>query len=165
MAESILEQALETLQDNLEAINGDDGTTYWYTPDAVWVVPFFEDRHLDDSVGDPAHIILIRPDIEYHEEYATQTARGTCDVFILLARKFEPSTELPPDADIPTRSTVVNRMVRDVMRVLWADPQLDGLVENVSAEPITVDREREVEGWAMAEIRIQLRYPYYRSTP
>jgi hypothetical protein len=162
MAESIFEQALLQIKDDIEGIVADGGSTYWYRPDRVDLVTFFEDRMLDSSHD---YIVLIRPGDENHEEKATNLCVSNSEVYILVSKRFELPTEFPPDESAPSRLTVVNRMVRDVLRSLWTDVQLGGLVENIAVEPILVDREREVEGWAMAEIRLVLRYDYVKETP
>lgn len=162
MAESIIEQAAQQLRTDLAAIVSDSGITYWYTPDKVWLVTFFEDRFLDTSRD---HIIMIRPGDELHEEQTSQRVRATQEFYILIAKRHTPSTELPETADTPTRWTVINRCVRDVMRALWADPQLNGLVENLAVEPVVVDRARLVEGWALAEIRLVAAYSYTKGAP
>ena len=165
MSESIIEQATERLRTNLAAIVADGGATYWYSTGVAYRVPYYEDRHLDSSRDPAKTTVLVRMGDETHEEHSSQTCKAHAEVFVLVAIPFRPATERPEEVASPTRMTLVNRMVRDILRAVWADPQLAGLVENVAGDPITVDREREVDGWAMAETRLSLAYSYERSAP
>jgi hypothetical protein len=164
MAESYHTTIVSTLKTTLEAVIGDGGTSYWYTPSVVWTVPYFEDRHLD---GSHEYILLIRSGDETHEEHASGgMMRADAEVFILVARKYEPATEHPAEVASPDRSTLIDRCVRDVLRAVLANPKLGlSYVENVAAEPVIVDRAQEVEGWALAEIRTVVRYEYQKATP
>lgn len=159
--ESVHEQVAEALRSLLAGITA-DGTSYHYTPDAVYRVSFFEDRFLDRS---NPHTILIRPGDEQHEEYATQTVKANAEFYILVAYNIGPATENPASADTPTRWTHIDRAVRDVLKKLWSDPQLGGLAINIAAETLDISRDVSVEGWALAEIRTVVSYIYTKETP
>jgi len=167
MAESIHEQIVVALRSSLAAITSDGGTTYWYTPAAVvrtlWFAP--DEAVLKPGLGGP--IYAIRPGEETHEEGTTGSSKGFMDLFVLVATPYTDS-DTPHNPATVMRWTVVNRMVRDVLRKMLVDVQLvsaGGAVENVFANPVTVDRDRFVEGWAIAEIHFTIVYAYRNSTP
>jgi hypothetical protein len=92
------------------------------------------------------------------------------DVFILCLQPYRQS-DMPFKPGSPSRWTVVNRGIRDVLRKLLTDVQLlsvggaDHPVENVFATPVIVDRDRWLEGWAAAEIHFRVSYTYADGTP
>lgn len=169
MAESVHEQLAAAIKTSLAAIVGDAGTTYWYTPGAVARSSWSEDDTplLDPSVVGP--IYAVRPGEERHTEDVGEVVNVLADIHILLVSRFE-TPEAPLTPATPSRATVVNRMVRDVLRKLLADVQLGafsvgGLVENIFAEPVIVDRDRFVAGWAIAEIVFASAYRYVGGAP
>jgi hypothetical protein len=170
VAESIHEQIAAAIQTSLAAIVSDGGTTYWYTPGAVVRTLWFSDEEgdlnlLQEEIG--GAIYAIRPGDETHEEGTTGQMRAEADIFILVAMPFT-DPETPFANAVPSRWTVVNRMVRDVLRKLLVDVRLlsaGGAVENIFASPVIVDRDRFVEGWAIAEIQMQVSYHYALGVP
>lgn len=159
MAESLHDQIGDAIEAALEAITEDGGDTYHDTPDKVEQVEVFDDPMLDRSFDKPQY--FIKPGDETHAEDASgQTVRATAEFFIFLARRLGTSST-------ETRHRYVSRMVRDVVAALLVDVHLgtregeaESLVENVFDQPAVVFREREIEGWAAAEIQLVTAYTY-----
>ena len=160
---------MAAIQTSLAAIVADGGATYWYTPTVVRTLWFSDEEGdlnlLQEEIGGP--IYAIRPGDEIHNEGATGGMYVEADVFVLVATPFtDPETPFVPA--VPSRWTVVNRMVRDVLRKLLVDVRLisvGGAVDNIFAAPVIVDRDRFVEGWAIAEIQLQVSYRYLGGVP
>jgi hypothetical protein len=166
MAESVANQVLDGIVTQMSAIVGDSGTTYWYTPTRVAKVAFHLDDDLDQTVAASGQVIyLIRPGDEAHREGTTSEMLADLEVVALLARRFEPASELAADADTPTRVTVVNRLVRDYLRKLLSNVQFAAGVLNAAKDEILVNRDRSVEGWAVAEVRHTVSYSYLKEAP
>jgi hypothetical protein len=167
MAESVHEQVAAAVQASLAAIVSDNGATYWYTPTVVRTLWFVEEDLLKASVGTP--IYAIRPGDETHTEESAQRTDGLMDLYVLVASPFtESETPFAPAASGVTRWTMVNRMVRDVLRKLLTDVQLlsaGGAVTNIFGGPVIVDRDRYVDGWAIAELHFPVSYRYLNGTP
>lgn len=165
MAESVHEQIAAAIQTSLGGIVGDAGATYWSTPGLVardnWEDPDRAAKILDSTIVGP--IYTIRPGEEDHEESVGQVVNAKMDVYILVASVFS-----TVDPATPSRATVVNRMVRDVLRKLLADVMLlsvGGAVDNVFDGPVIVDRERWYPGWVVAEIHFRTAYRYVGGVP
>lgn len=165
-AESIHERIAEALRLRLASIV--EGPEYWHTPAAVVRTTFFEDDQLDSSLS---HVILVRPGDERHREVGTGDAASggeiaaEMEVFLLVAKQHRPPTESPYEETAPTRWTVIDRCVRDVLRSLFLEPTLGGLAINVERDGLEVDRARYVAGWALAEIRTWVTYRYLAANP
>lgn len=168
MAESIHEQIAAAIETSLSGIQGDSGVMWWFTPGLVVRVLWFDEALLDSSILGPTY--AIRPGEETHTEETTQQIHAEMDVFILLAVPFNTPERIAAPVN-PSRWTVVNRMVRDVLRKLLVDVQLvtsavtSGSVENIFATPVIVDRDRFVDGWAIAEIHFRVSYSYVGGVP
>lgn len=165
MAESIHEQIVAAIETSLEGIVGDGGDTYWYTPGAVTRVTWDEERLLDSSIDGP--IYALRPGEETHAESTTGEMEALAEIHVLVATTFE-SAETPLEPADTSRATVVNRMVRDVLRKLLTDVQITsigGAVDNVFDGSVVIDRDRYVAGWALAEIIFTIKYRYAGGVP
>jgi hypothetical protein len=162
VAESIHEQIAAALRTSLAAITADGGTTYWYKPDVVARVTFFDEMQLDRGYQ---HVVLVRPGDEMHSEYQTGQCQANAEMFVLVARQFDGATENPYRESEPTRWQIANRCVRDVLRALWSDVTLGGLAQNIVADSLVVDRARYVAGWCLAELRFEVTYVYSKATP
>jgi len=162
MSESVHEQIAAALVSALSGIVGNNGTTYWYTPSAVRRVVWFDEQYLDSTLS---VIYLLRPGIERIEETASQQITGNAEFFLVVARKHMKATEDPLREPAPTRWTVADRMVRDVVKKLLVDPTLGGLCDNVFAESVTVDRDMYLDNWALAELRFAAEYTTAGSAP
>lgn len=160
-AESKHEQILAALASSMAAISG---ASYHYPAPTVVRVPWFDDQMLDASL---VTLYLLRPGDENHTEEATGSVHAEAEVFALLAKRFEPSSEDPFTGDTPLRVTIVNRLVRDFLLKLWTDVQLGGAlgVDNISDGSLYVDRARMLPGWALAEVRFVIRYSYRKDAP
>lgn len=168
MAESIHTQIAEALRVRLAAIVGDNGTTYWYTPERAVRVGQYDRLIADPSLG---QVYAIRPGEETHREYSTGDAisggvvAAEAELFVLMLRPTEASDDAPFGADGVTKSLEQDRMVRDFLRALWLDVTLGGLALNVVDGSLIVDRDVDVEGWAAAEARLTVSYTYLARTP
>jgi hypothetical protein len=162
MSESVHEQIAAAIQTALAGIVADNGTTYWYRPNAVRRVVWFDEQYLDSSL---AVIYLLRPGIERVSEEASQQIAGSAEFFLVVARRHEKVSEDPARETAPTRWTVADRMVRDVLKKLLADPTLGGKCDNVFAEDVTIDRDMYLDTWALAELRFIAQYTTAGSAP
>lgn len=169
MAESIHEQLSAALETSLGQIVGDGGATYWETPGAVTRSAWGdEDESLLNALIE-GPIYAIRPGEEIHSESDPGTAIALAPFAILLAHKYD-FTETAFEVPALRRMTLVNRMVRDVLRKLLADVKLGafsqgGLVENVFQGDVIVDRNKYAVGWALAEIAFVSKYRYFGGVP
>ena len=168
MAESKHSQIAEALKARLAAIMGDQGTTYGYTPEGVARVQAYDRLLADPSVG---MVYALRAGSEQHVEESTGDATSgggmgaTAEFFVLMLRPTLAADDNPFGADASTKAIEQDRMVRDFLRALLLDVTLGGLAYNVVAGSLVVDRDMEVEGWAVAEARFTVAYGYSARTP
>ena len=168
MAESKHHQIAEALKARFTAIVTDGGTTYWYTPAKVVRVQAWDRLIADPSVE---QVYALRAGEERHTEESTGDAasgggvKAEAEFFVLLLRPSLAADENPFGADASTKPTEQDRMVRDFLRALWLDVTLGGLVENVVDGSLVIDRDVDVEGWAVAEARFTVVYSYLSRTP
>lgn len=164
MAESVHEQIAAALVASFEAITADGGTTYWETPSTVRRVAFFPE---EQDLGREYDVIyLLRPgDENVVEEGTSGMCKAEAEFFLVVAKQHNVPTENPWLEATPTRWTVANRLVRDALRKLLADVTLAGLVVNVVADSISIDRDRYLPNWVLAELRFVVEYPFQAATP
>jgi hypothetical protein len=168
MAESLHHQIAEALRTRLAAITGDGGTTYWYTPAGVARVQAYDRLVADPTVG---MVYAIRAGEERHREEGTGSpttgglVAAEAEFWVLMLRPTEATDDNPFGADASTKATEQDRMVRDFLRALWLDVTLGGLANNIVDGSLIVDRDMEVEGWAVAEARFAVFYSYPARTP
>lgn len=170
MAESLHTQILDALKTVLSGIVEDAGVTYWYTPTAVIACEAW-DGVPDPSVGD--QVLALRAGEERHAERTGGTVGAEAEFFLLALRKSDSADLSPYSGDTSTRLREKDRMVRDILRALWANPTLKigsaaALVDNVAQEPgLFVNRDMFVEGdaWVVAELRFTVVYSYPKETP
>ena len=169
MAESIHWLISQALLTNLAAIVSDAGATYWYTPSNAVRVNSYERIMADAS---RSHILALRAGEEQHAEESTGSnvtgghVKASPEFYLLIMRREETDTGDPFDAPAVTRSRIVDRMVRDVLRALWLDVTLSGQAINIVNDSLIVDRDVDVEGpWAVAELRFTMSYSYPARTP
>lgn len=172
MAESVHEQIAAGLAAAFAAIVADGGASFWYTPDKVGRVTFYTDSLLRPEYST---LYVLRPGDENHrEETSSGGVSVTAEFFVLIAKKLDVASEDPfdPARDTPTRETVVNRVVRDAVKTLWANVQLGGIVngtvENIVTGSLFVERsavELADVRWALAELRFEVLYSYLKGTP
>ena len=167
--ESLHEQIAEAIRASLEEISGSDGNPYWNTTAAAVRVLWVEKELLESALG-TGPIYAVWPGEEEHVEGATGAPLGAgridaeMDVFVLCLQSYKQTDHAFAPGD-PTRWNMGNRMVRDVLRKLLADVQLSGLVENVFATPVIIDRDRWIDGWAVVEIHFRVAYSYTGGVP
>jgi hypothetical protein len=168
MPESRHEVIADGIRQLLASIEEDGGANFWHTPDAVLRVTFFEDAWLDASIG-TGYLIFIRPGDEIHTEETTGEVRGDMEIFILIARKNGRASENPFTESSPTRWLELNRCFRDILKKLWSWSTsgyfTDSGLENISAEPILIDRTQEAGGWVFGQLRLRPSYTYVKETP
>jgi hypothetical protein len=162
MAESIHHAIGEALKARLAALTGDNGAAYWYTPDRVVRVQAYDRLVADPTVG---MVYAIRAGEERHREEATQTVMAEAEWWVLMLRPTEAADDSPFGADESTKATEQDRMARDFLKALWTDVTLGGLALNVVDGSLYVDRDMDVEGWAVVEARLSILYSYPKATP
>ena len=169
MAESIHNQIIAALVTRLEALEEDGGSTCWYTPNRVVVVNSYERLLADPTIK---HIYALRPAEETHEEHHTGSSaaggglRAIAEFYLLMMRRDEREAMNPFEEATPTRATIVDRIVRDVLRALFLDVTLGGLAINIVQGSLVIDRDLDIEGkWAVAEARFGIDYEYLAGTP
>lgn len=168
MAESKHNQIADALKARLVAITGDGGTTYWYTPAVVARVQAYDRLLADPTVG---MVYALRAGSEEHLEESTGDAvsgggmAATAEWFVLMLRPTAAADDNPFGADASTKAIEQDRMIRDFLRALLLDVTLGGLAYNVVSGSLVVDRDMEVEGWAIAEARFRVAYGYRARTP
>lgn len=167
MAESIHEQVVAAILTSLEAIVGDGGTTYWYTPSKVIRYGGFTDACLNPMVGDPATIYVLIPSEEERTPFAMGGRwKARCILDIVAAQRFVPATEDPFNPPSPDRWQIQNRLARDIERKLLAGATVGGLA--IDTEVQVVDRDPEdthVDGWAVVLLRTLVEYEYAETAP
>lgn len=168
MPESKHELIADGIRQLLASIESDHGVNFWYEPDAVLRVTFFEDSWLDSSIG-RGYLIFIRPGEEIHTEETAGEIRAEMEIFLLIARKNGRATENPFTESSPTRWLELNRAVRDILKKLWSwssSSYFSGTgIENISADGILIDRTQEAGGWVLGQIRLRPVYSYAKEDP
>lgn len=168
MAESKHEQIAEGIRQLLASIEGDDGATFWYTPDAVQRVTFFEESWLDASVGG-GYLIFIGPGEEIQTEETAQEVKAEMEIFLYIARKNERPTENPFAEQTPIRWLEIDRAVQDILKKLWTwseSPFFAGTgIENIAADGIVIDRTQELSGWVRCQMFFKPIYSYEKGSP
>lgn len=180
MAEAVYTQIIAGVRSRLQAIVGDGGTSYWWTPHAVVVSPALTQLCLRSSLGtgfetDPATIYVLSPG---PEEKAGATLgrngsqRAVMSLDLSLCRFF-PANEDPHDPPNPDRVTVQSRLLRDAEKALLKDiadgvQPLFGVAGCVGIEVSAADRTAEAtweQNWALAFLRAEISYFYPVTTP
>lgn len=168
MAESVHHRIAEAIKARLAAIVGDNGATYWYSPDRVVRVQAWDRLIADPTVG---MVYGIRAGEERHREESTGgpstggIVAAEAEFWVLMLRPSSAADDQPFGADESTKATEQDRMVRDFLRALWLDVTLGGLASNISDGSLAIDRDVDVEGWAVAEARFVVLYSYPARTP
>lgn len=133
MAESKVEQILAAVKTDLEAITGDSGTTYWYTPGKVIRVDYTESRvQFKTGYGNPIYMVSDTGDDSPSPVAAAFGETGrSLGVFVLTAYQ-----DTRGDRDAYTASvlsgTIRNRMIKDVVKKIELDRMLGGLISTRS---------------------------------
>jgi hypothetical protein len=162
MSESLHYQIAEALKARLASIVGDNGATYWYTPDRVVRVQSYDRALADTSLG---MIYAIVAGEEQHREEATQVIAAEAEFIVLMLRPTQAADDAPFGVDESTKAREQDRMVRDFLKALWSDVTLGGLANNVVDGSLIVDRAVDVDGWAVVEARFAVSYSYPSGAP
>lgn len=165
MAESVAEQILAKIKTELEAITGDDGTTYWYTPSKVVRVDYFDSRaHFRPEYGNYLYFIRNTGDEDESELYADFSDQAEdLDIFIMAAARDTRGNRDPFTASTNS-GTIRERMIRDVKKVLQTDPTRGGLAIHTNRFRVRRDFQ-EPDGWILAEIYCMVTYTYTWANP
>lgn len=145
MAEYWAERVAATLKTTLEGIVGDDGTTYWYTPDVVERTHEWRSRQI---LNDKYQTIYILSPFEIEvEEQAGQQHEEFALIDFALLRRYQLDDEVYR-AQTPTRWTEQTRLWGDFKKKILSDPTLGGLVTNIQFRSVSFDAEDTYyEGW------------------
>lgn len=161
MSESIVEQILAKFETDLDAIVGDNGTTYWYTPDKVVRVPKWAREWLKPEYNT---IYLIRDTVDTRLLPGDEFGSESEDIYayVMVAQQDKRSQQDPFKASTKA-GTIRERMIQDVANKMTSTPTLGGLAE-FGINYVGALREIEVEGggWIAAELAFELRYTHAR---
>lgn len=137
-----------------------DGTSYWYTPDAV--VRCLEWLSSYDVSKD--HMLFIKPEPDTVSEGTTGTIQGLAPFSVLIVRADERASRHPFDEEQssdPIAATVIARSVADVRKALLSEVTLGGIAWNVADGEITADYSYQIGGaWLSALVTFTVRYDY-----
>ena len=165
MSESIVEQIQASFKTELEAIAGDGGTNYWYTPGVVVRVDSFNSRqHFKDGYGDYLYLVNDSGDDRPTIQPAGfgETAR-VLDVFVMVAAK-----DLRGDRDPFTATlkagTIRNRMIKDVSKMLDGNYNRGSLAFDTEHSDTRRDF-AEPDGWIVGELYFQVTYKHNIGEP
>lgn len=163
MPEAIPDQVADAIVTQLQAIVGDLGATYWYTPGLVRRAHVVSDQVLQASLET---IYVLTPDRKTEERKAFGTGsvpiEATQFLTLTLLGRFQTSNELNAD---PSRWTIQERMKRDITKKLLEDPTLGGLTFALDLTDSIEEPENYVDGWAVVFQRLEARYVYDQATP
>ncbi len=166
MPESQARQIIDQIKTELEAISGDSGTTYWYTPDKVVRVDSFDMRqNFRDGYGDYIYLIRNTPDEDDNPSMAAYDEEGNdLDIWILMMAR---NTLGDPDPFTATtlRGDIRERMIQDVRKALETDNTRGGLAIDTSQYHIMRDFEDEPSEWIVAEISCLVTYTHTAGDP
>lgn len=166
MSESKVKQIKAGLKTEIEAIAGDNGTTYWYTPDKVVRVDSFDSRqNFRDGYGD--YIYLIRDTPNEDENIGMAAFSGMAhdlDIWLLLMAR-DKLGDIDPFTATTLKGDVREKMIQDVRKMLENDVTRGGLALNTARYYIMRDFEDEPQGWIVAEISCVITYTHTRGDP
>lgn len=165
MAESIAEQILAKIKTELEAITGDNGAAYWYTPGKVVRVDYFNSKTVfKDGYGNPIYLIRDTGDEDENSEYATMGGMASdLGVFVMVAYQ-DDRGERDPFTATTLSGTIRNRMLRDVQKKMETDHTRGSLAINTAQFSKRRDFV-EPAGWILGELHFVVSYEYTRGTP
>jgi len=165
VSESIVEQILAKIKTELEAISGDSGTTYWYTPGKVARVDYFDSKMvIKEGYGNPLYLVRDTGDEDENPEFATMGGMASdMDIYIMCAYKDDRGNKDPFTADTLS-GTIRNRMLRDIQKKMESDVTRGSLAIDTSRFSKRRDF-AEPQGWILAEIQFVVTYTYTRGTP
>ena len=165
MAELDVEGIVAAIKTDLEAIVGDDGETYWYTPGKVNRVDYTESRvQFKTGYGNPIYMVSDTGDDRPSAGAAAFGETGRAfDVFVLCAYQDDRGERDPYEATLAS-GTIRNRMIKDVVKKIITDRRLGGLVYDT----VYLDVKRdfvEPEGWILGEVFFEVTYQHAIGDP
>jgi hypothetical protein len=165
VAESIVEQIAAALKTSFSGIVGDAGASYWYTPDKVVRVSFFPDDFSFDEAHGSTIYVLSQAAEDVSEERSSHGCTSSAGFVLQVGRLHKVASENPYLEVAPIRATVINRIVRDAIKRLFADVTLGGLAANVVETSLSIDRDQYHPHWAMAQLAFQVEYRFDGGAP
>ncbi len=164
MAESLVEQIVAAIKTDIEAIAGDNGTNYWYTPDIVVRVDEYRNSHLKEA-WDIIYLLRETGDERITPYAAFGEVSAIVEMFVMVMQKDTRNADERDPFDATTFSgTIRNRMIRDVVKKIEGNHTMGGLAYNVEYRGIARDFE-EPEGWIIGEIAFDVTYTHNMETP
>lgn len=169
VTEAQAEQIMVALEAQVKGLMIADGAKYWYTCDLYGRPPNWQNvdlnhfQKVDDEGQEIATIVLARHGHEQLEENPVQALDNMMDVHLVVATRYEPTSENIFEQD-PLEQTVQNRAIRDVLKAVFQDVTLGGTADPGggpadNAQVTDIDRvSHSVEGWAVAELSLRVRY-------
>ena len=158
MPESKVEQIIASFKTDLEAITGDDGATYWYTPGKVIRVDYLESRvSFNAGHGNPVYMVGdTGPDRPSATAAFGETGRAI-GVFVLTAIQHEGERDPYTATIVP--GTIRNRMIKDVVKKIEINRMRGGLSLDTEYQDVKRDF-KEPKGWILAEIYFEVIYQH-----
>ncbi len=166
MAESKVEQILAAIKTSLEAITGDSGTTYWYTPGKVNRVDYTESRvQFKTGHGNPIYMVSDTGNDGTSPVPAGFGETGRAfSVFVLCAYRDDRGERDPYEAATLASGTIRNRMIKDVTKKIELDRTLGGLV--MDTEYLDVKRDFvEPKEWILGDVFFEVTYHHNIGDP
>jgi hypothetical protein len=160
MAESKVEQITAAVKTSLDAIVGDSGVTYWYTPGIVIRVDYTESRvAFKDGYGNPVYMVSdTGPDDPANDSAGFSETGRSFGVFVLCAYQDDRGDRDPYTA-ATLSGTIRNRMLKDVVKKIELDRMLGGLVYDAEHGEAKRDFE-EPSGWILGEAFFEVTYQH-----
>lgn len=169
MPEPLKERVSLALRDLLRGIEGDGGTTRWYTPTHVERVEAFDETWLDSSIEGDKVLVFIIPDQAVDEE-GTYTDTDTVQAFDVIAlKRYSPTVTNPLQAGYdsgaePIRETIQNRLEADIKNQIRGDRRLvssddpEGLALHIEIPDTEKGPEDTYDpNWAAVFLRVEVR--------
>jgi hypothetical protein len=159
MTEPKVERIRAAVRDKLAAI--DASTSYFYTPEVIEVEGFWR-AHFDGARSDTLY--QVRMGENRSEEETSRTYAEELELWLMLAHKYNPSSEDPHNfpASVNFAHVIQARMMSDVkMALLSGDGfMLGGLTENL--EIPNANPEVYLDGWVLVELRVVAKFQRHR---
>lgn len=167
MALSVYRQIVAALIARLETVQGDGGTTYWYTPSAVYPSSWLGDEQL---LEDKDVLYYLIPDVEEQEQLTFSaggagSVKGIARMDLAVLKRFKRGSE-SPRSSLETRWETQDKLVQDALKALRTDWDLGGLALDVKI-PV-IDRSAEEtyhEAWVCAFLRLEVEYTFTEINP
>lgn len=167
MALSIYRQIVDALAERLRGITGDGGTTYWFTPSAVYAVSWIGEEQL---LVDKDVLYLLVPDVEEKEQLTFSASgsghvQGIARLDLAVLKKFRRPNE-DPKSSLETRWETQDKLVRDAEKRIHGDFDLGNLALNVRIPVIDRSAEETYDPqWVCAFLRLEVQYTHTETTP